>query len=105
MNGIIKVETSKLTSTANQFNATGNNIKSITSNMTSIVNSLSGAIWTGNASTAYKKKFNDLQDDINRIIKMVNEHVEDLNQMAKEYDAAEQTNISVANSLSGDVIV
>lgn len=105
MNGIIKVETSKLTRTANQFNATGNNIKSITSNMTSIVNSLSGVIWQGNASMAYKKKFNDLQDDINRIVKMINEHVEDLNQMAREYDAAEARNISVANSLSGDVIV
>ncbi|MDO4555687.1 MAG: WXG100 family type VII secretion target, partial [Lachnospiraceae bacterium] len=97
--------TSKLTSTANSFNSTGNQIKSLTSQMSSMVNGLSGSIWSGDASTAYKKKFNDLQDDISRMIKMVNEHVTDLNEMAKEYETAEAANIATSNALSGDVII
>ena len=42
MPDIIKVSTSKLTSTANSFQATGNQIKSITNQMTTLVNSLNG---------------------------------------------------------------
>lgn len=37
MPDIIKVSTSKLTSTANSFQATGNQIKSITNQMTTLV--------------------------------------------------------------------
>lgn len=105
MTGTIKVDTAKLRSTANSFNSTGNQIKNITNQMTTMVNSLSGSIWTGNAATAYKKKFNELQDDINRIVKMVNEHVTDLNSMASEFDKVESANVNAANALAGDVII
>lgn len=103
--GMIKVETSKLRSTATSFSTTGNQIKSTTSQMMSIVNSLSGAVWSGDAATKYKKQFSQLQDDINKIVKMVNEHVADLNEMAREYEQAETNNASVASALRGDVIV
>ena len=91
MPDIIKVSTSKLTSTANSFQATGNQIKSITTQMTTLVNSLNGSVWSDEAASAYKKKFGQLQDDINRMIKMVNEHVTDLNEMAREYENAAAT--------------
>ncbi|MDO5411620.1 MAG: WXG100 family type VII secretion target [Lachnospiraceae bacterium] len=105
MTGTIKVSTSQLKSTANSFSSTGNQIKTITNQMTTLVNSLNGSIWSGDAATAYKKKFDQLQDDINRMIKMVNEHVSDLNQMAATMENVEKSNISLANSLSGDVII
>ena len=105
MPDIIKVSTSKLTSTANSFQATGNQIKSITNQMTTLVNSLKGSVWSDEAASAYKKKFGQLQDDINRMIKMVNEHVTDLNEMAREYEKTQTANTNLANSLSGDVII
>ena len=105
MTGTLKVNTAKLTSTANNFKSIGNQIKSATTQMTNTVNSLSGSIWSGDAANAYKKKFNELQDDINKMIKMINEHVDDLNAMAREYEKAEAANINAANALSGDVIV
>lgn len=105
MTGTIKVDTAKLTSTANTLNSTGNQIKSITTQMTSMVNSLSGNVWSGDAANTYKKKFNELQDDINKMIKMVNEHVTDLNAMAREFEKAEKANITAAKALSGDVII
>lgn len=104
MTGTFKVDTSKLVSTANSLDTTGNQIKNITTQMTTLVNDLSGAIWTSDAATAYKKKFGELQDDINRMVKMVSEHVTDLNDMAKEYERAEEANVSLANALAGDVI-
>lgn len=105
MSVIIKVNTSKLTSTANSLQSTGNQIKNITNQMTSTVNELSGSVWSGDAATAYRKKFSDLQDDINRIHKMISEHVNDLNTIAREYEKTENTNINLGNSLSGDVII
>ena len=105
MTGTLKVSTQKLISTANQFQGHGNQIKHITQQMTATVNSLSGHIWNGDAANAYKKKFASLQDDINRMVKMINEHVTDLNAMAQQYNTVEQANINLGNSLSGDVIV
>lgn len=104
MTGIIKVSTAKLTSTASSFSSTGSEVKSLTNQMTTLVNALSGSIWSGDAANAYKRKFSQLQDDINRMISMINEHVTDLQAMAREYEKAEAANISASNALSGDVI-
>lgn len=100
----IKVEPAKLKSAANQFNSIGNQIRSLTQNMTQTVNQITSRVWTGDASRVYAKKFNNLQDDINRMVKMINEHVEDLNKMAAEFEKAENANQQAANSLKDDVI-
>lgn len=105
MTGTLKVSTSKLVSTANSFNSTGNQVKNLTNQMTSTVNALSGSVWSGDAANAYKRKFSQLQDDINRMISMINEHVNDLKAMAQQYEKAEAANIGRSNSLSGDVII
>ncbi len=105
MTGIIKVSTAKLTSTANSFNSTGSQIRNLTNQMTSTINALSGSVWSGDAANAYKRKFSQLQDDINRMLSMINEHVTDLKAMAQQYEKAEAANIGRSNSLSGDVIV
>lgn len=105
MTGIIKVSTDKLTSTAASFQEAGNQVKSLTTEMTTLVNDLSGAVWSGDAATAYKNKFNELQDDINRMVGMINEHVTDLQAMAREFERVESVNINLASALSGDVII
>lgn len=105
MNGTLKVTPSKLKSTAASFQTAGNQIKTLTGQMTSTVKSLSGQVWSGDAATKYVNKFNGLNDDIQRMIKMVNEHVQDLNDMANAYEKAEQANITSAETLSSDVIV
>ena len=46
--------------------------------------SLSSA-WEGEAATAYINKFKSLETDIQTLIRMINEHVSDLNQMAEAY--------------------
>lgn len=104
MTGTLKVEPAKLKSTANQFNQTGNQIRSLTQSMTQTVGQMTGRVWSGDAARAYTTKFNKLQDDIQRMIKMINEHVQDLNQMAQNLIEAENKNQQAANSLKGDVI-
>lgn len=105
MTGVLKVDASKLTSTATSFQSSGNQIKNLTTQMTTLVSGLTGEVWSGDAATAYVNKFKQLQDDINRMVAMVNEHVTDLQAMAQEYAKAENANITAANALSSDVIV
>lgn len=105
MNGTLKVTPAKLKSTATSFQSAGNQIKTLTNQMTTTVKSLSGQVWSGDAATKYVNKFNGLNDDIQKMIKMINEHVQDLNDMASAYEKAEQANVTSAETLSSDVII
>lgn len=104
MNGTLKVDTAKLSSTATSFQSTGNTIRNLTNSMTETVNALTGQVWSGDAQVKYTSQFKGLQDDINRMLNMINEHVTDLQEMARGYEQAEAANTSTASALSSDVI-
>ncbi len=104
MTGTLKVDTAKLISTAESFRSTGDTIRNLTNSMTETVNALTGQVWSGDARVKYTGQFNGLQDDINRIHKMITEHVTDLQEMAKAYESAEAKNESAASALASDVI-
>ncbi len=104
MEGILKVTPEQLISTANEFQSKGTQIQTLTSEMTDLAKSLS-SVWEGEAATTYVGKFNALEDDIQKMIRMIQEHVTDLNEMARGYSEAERANVEEASSLSGDVIV
>lgn len=103
MEGTLRVDPSKLMSTADSFGTTGNQVQRLTDGMLSTVDSLKNA-WEGDAANAYTRQFNQLRDDMGRIYSMIQEHVKDLNTMAQSYAQAEQTNTESGNALAGDVI-
>lgn len=104
MEGILKVSPEQLTATASEFSAYGSTVRNLTAELTSIVSSLS-SVWEGEDATAYSAKFNGLQDDIERIHAMIQEHVTDLTEMAKGYSGATEGNLTEIEGLSSDVIV
>ncbi len=103
MEGIIKVTPEKLISTAEEFNNVNSQVRNLTQQMIQTVDSLKSA-WEGEAATAYNTKFHQLDDDMERMHSMINEHVTDLKEMARQYQTAEQANSEIGNSLAGDVI-
>ncbi len=103
MEGIIKVTPEKLISTAEEFNAANSQVRNLTQQMIQTVDSLKSA-WEGEAATAYNTKFHQLDDDMQRMHSMINEHVTDLKEMARQYQTAEQANAEIGNTLAGDVI-
>lgn len=103
MEGILKVTPDKLISTANEFSSEGNQIKTLTQGMLDTVNGLK-SVWQGDAANAYNTKFNALSDDMEKMNRMINEHVQDLNEMARVYQQAENTNVEDSNALQADVI-
>lgn len=104
MEGTLKVTPEQLISTAGEFSGKGSTISNLTTEMVNLANGLSG-VWEGEAASAYIAKFHELEDDIQRMIRMVQEHATDLEEMARVYMEAENRNVESAASLSGDVIV
>ncbi len=104
MTGTLKVSTQQLRNAANAFESKASEVQNLTRSMTNAVNRLNGSVWSGNAANAYKNKFRGLEDDINRMIKMIREHAADLKAMAAQYDQAENQNQSLASGLNNDVI-
>ena len=103
MKGILKVEPQKLINTANEFNATGRQVSTLTQQMLEMVDSLKST-WEGEAANTYSKKFHQLEDDMKKMHSMIEEHVKDLNDMAQQYIKAENVNIETGNALAGDII-
>lgn len=99
----INVTPEKLESTAKDFNSKANEVQKLTNNMLTLIQS-TNATWKGNAATKYKNQFEALKKDMNQMYKMIQEHVSDLNAIAKNYEAAEAENENAARALETDVI-
>ena len=103
MTGTIKVSPEKLTATAGEFSTEGSNMSSLVSEMINIVTSMNST-WEGDASMAYITKFNSLESDLQVLNRMIQEHVNDLEELANLYRTAEPSNADAAASLSSGVI-
>ncbi|MDE7261698.1 MAG: WXG100 family type VII secretion target [Oscillospiraceae bacterium] len=104
MEGIIKVTPEELINTSTEFDATGGTIRNLTSQMVDVVTSLN-SVWEGEAANLYQQKFQGLQDDIERMHSMIQEHVKDLIDMANRFKQAETEAAAIAEPLLSDVIV
>ena len=103
MDGILKVTPEKLLNSSEEFGSEATQMRSLTDEMMSLINSLSG-IWIGDAQNAYSTKFSSLQTDMDKLYRMVVEHSNDLSQMAGSYAQAESTNVETGSSLNSGVI-
>lgn len=101
--GILKVTPEKLNQAAAEFSTSGKNINAMTMEMMSIIESLK-SIWQGNAATEYSGRFAGLRDDIERINRIIEEHVNDLNMMALEYQNAEDASVEESSKLLSDIV-
>lgn len=101
--GMLKVTPEKLTQAANEFSNSGKNIGSMTAEMMSIVDGLK-SVWQGSAASEYSQKFVGLKEDIDKINRIIEGHVNDLNQMAIEYQNAEDQSVEESSKLMNGII-
>ncbi len=99
MTGRLLVTPEKLTSGANAFDSSASQLQSTTNQMLQMVESMN-RVWQGEASTMYRNKFKQLEDDMRRMFKMAQEHARDLRDMAKNYQDAEALNKSTFGGLN-----
>ncbi|HIV85561.1 MAG TPA: WXG100 family type VII secretion target [Candidatus Monoglobus merdigallinarum] len=100
----IKVSTEQLNSAATTLESDATNLSNIASQIAEISASLS-SIWEGSAGQAYASKFASMQDDCQLLQKRVQEHCTDLQQMAQQYQSADDESAGLANSLPTDVVM
>lgn len=103
MEGSLLVTPEKLIETSSEFSTCMGQVQTLTSSMMEQVRSMSN-FWEGDAATAYLTKFNELEDDIQRVHTMIQEHVTDLNEMASIYQKAESKSQEISGALSGNVL-
>lgn len=103
MNGTLRVTPEKLISAATEFSSCSSVVSGLTRQMTSMVDGLS-SVWSGEAAQAYRTKFHTLDDDITRLNKMIQEHVKDLNEMARVYKQGESEAKNASSGLPTDPI-
>jgi len=100
MEGTLLVTPEELIKTASEFSADGTSVKSITAEMMNIINQLASS-YEGDAATAFFNNFKKLQEDMNQIDAKIQEHVNDLNEMASNFQKTEsmltEQNASVKN--------
>lgn len=103
MQEILKTTPEQLKNKAAEFSTEGKSLKNLTNEMLSVVSG--NGTWQSTASQAYKKRFSKLQDDMNKMYRMIDEHSRDLTAIANQYSKTENENKQLANSLPIDVIV
>ena len=103
MEGILKVSPETLQSTAGEFQNINGQVKSTTDEMVNLIKNLK-SVWEGAASDAFIGKVTGLQNDMDKIYRMINEHVTDLNDMAQTYIDAENVNTEAGSSLSSGIL-
>lgn len=101
--GTLRVTPEKMISISGQFGESNAQVKSLTDQMLNIATALKNT-WGGEAATTFYGKVNGLQPDMNKLYKMVKEHTDDLMEMAKLYQEAEQRNQQTGTSLKVDQI-
>lgn len=88
MEGHIIVTTQELMNASSEFQARNNAINDITGQMLNLARSLNSQ-WEGESATSFINRFNELEDDMQMINKMITEHVNDLQEMVRIYNEVE----------------
>ena len=104
MANYLKVTPEKLNAVSSELEGEGTTMKGCTDRMVSLVNEISGDIWSGDAANAYRTKFSGLQDDMATLYRLVQEHVSDLQEIAANYTEAETANEEAAGALNAQVL-
>ncbi|MBR3600445.1 MAG: WXG100 family type VII secretion target [Lachnospiraceae bacterium] len=100
----IKTTPAALRAKANQIGESGANIKVTTGKMFTIVESITGNVWTGDAQLAYTNQFAELEDDAERMHQMTIDLETALTNIAAEYEAVEIDMQSFSQSLATEVV-
>lgn len=103
MESMLKVTPEKLLEAAEQFTAAEANIRSLTQEMTSIIEGFK-SVWQGEAATGFANRFDSLTDDMERLFSMIREHANDLTEMANEYKLAEDESTQAAQMLATEAV-
>ena len=95
-------EISELRTEASNFRNHAQDLQKKTQEMINIVQNTQ-SVWHGDARTKYATQFDGLQDDMQKLFTTCDEYGSDLEQIATNYENAENDNITKASALKADI--
>jgi WXG100 family type VII secretion target len=98
----INVDTSSLVNTAQGIQTEIGNIKKYWNIINETLNNKN--YWQGSASNLHQKSFNKMKDDLDKIIKRLSNHPENLYQIAGIYEKDEEEAVSIITELPNELI-
>ena len=101
--GTLNVNTQDLSETAIEFGNMATDVFNLMNEMIRRMQELA-QVWQGSAKDRYSEKFGNLKDDMERIIRMIKEHSDELQEMAKMYEDAETANEETIGELLDNII-
>lgn len=87
---------------ASAFQTHAEELQVITNQMFDLVGNTS-SVWNGQDQQAYTNQFDGLRDEMSKLFDMVNTYCANLNDIASSYQAATDSNVSIASSLQTDI--
>lgn len=103
-NIIIKVSTQELQAASSQVGSSLSEMRNSFSAIEQAVNHSEG-YWQGEAAQHHRKIYRELQGTVTEILNRVQEHMEDLQSIARNYETGEAEVRELAADLPSDVIV
>lgn len=100
----IKVSTQELQEASGQVNSSLQEMRISFSVIEQAVNRSSG-YWQGEAAENHRKIYSDMKETVAEILSRIQEHVEDLQSMARTYEEGEAAVQEMAVDLPSDVII
>ncbi len=99
----VKVRPDVLITQAEEVRRLANDMKAKFAEMDETLRKTNG-YWIGEAGNIHRKLYNDQKDDIDKLLRRLSEHPNDLLVISQNYSLAERSNVDTSNSLPSDVI-
>ncbi len=101
----LKISSDELRNRATKISAISENIQKILNKMFATVDTINGAIWSGDTQNAYVTRFEELKEYVPNIFSIIDGLVEDLNNIATEYEKGEEIIAQYVQALQDDVMM
>ena len=98
----VKVDSSDLRRAAQKFQSDRATVERLMNEMMQLVTSRTTRFWKGQASDRYRNQFRKLEDEMRFIKNKIQEHADDLRNIADIYDGAENRNADASTRLITD---
>ncbi len=86
-----------------QISTIASDMKVTGEKMFSIVETINGSVWSGETQTVYVSQFDGLRESALAVHARIEEMVNDLNQIAAEYETSEQEMTTLVQSLQNAI--
>ena len=100
----IRVQVEELQSAQKEFNQIIKDMDSSSKAITQSVNNTVGKDWTGEAANSYKKQYDTLYQNVEKILKQADNFSTDMATIVDQYKATEETNRDTASKLETNLL-